>query len=125
LTEHPALSATDAKGVTQFLMTLRPFDERIAAQTYQPGEIALRMGQMNFGKFKGCNGCHRDAPAEGGVSGPELYSAWNRLQPAFMTSFIADPLAWDPYTIMPRSGINESEVHKLVNYLKALQETQP
>lgn len=124
-TEHPVLGADDAKSVTQFLMTLRPFDERIAAQTYQPGAIALRMGQMNFGKFKGCNGCHRDTPADGGVSGPELYTAWKRLQPAFMASLIADPLAWDPHTIMPSAGLNDNEVHKLVNYLKALQEQQP
>lgn len=125
LDEHPTLGAADAAGVAQFLMTLRPFDALIEAQTYRAGEISLRMGQMNFGKFKGCNGCHRDAPTEGGVSGPELYTAWQRLQPAFMASFIADPVAWDPHTIMPRAGLNETEVGKLVNYFKALRQTQP
>lgn len=125
LEDHPALSAADAASVTQYLMTLRPFDELINAQSYEPGEISLRMGQMNFGKFKGCNGCHRDAPTEGGVSGPELYTAWQRLQPGFMASFIANPVAWDPHTIMPRAGLNDAEVAKLINYFKALSEAQP
>ncbi len=125
LGEHPALNAADAAEITRRLMQLRPYAKRIAAQAYEPDEIALRMGQMNFGKFKGCNGCHRDAPDQGGVSGPQLYGAWERLQPAFIVSFIADPVAWDPLTIMPRAGLNEAEVYKLANYLKALQEAQP
>lgn len=125
LSEHPALSAGDAAAVTQWLMQLRPFDERIAAQNYEPGQIAMRMGQMNFSKFKGCDACHRDSPERGGESGPELHTAWNRLQPAFIASYIADPLFWDPHTMMPRSGLVDAEVNKLADYLKALQETQP
>lgn len=125
LSEHPALSAADAAAVTQYLMQLRPFQERIAAQTYQPADVEMRMAQMNFGKFKGCDGCHRHSPDLGGQSGPELYTAWDRLQPAFISAYIADPVFWDPHTLMPRAGLNEKEVHKLVNYLKKVGETKP
>lgn len=125
LVAHPALDAGEAAAATSELMQLRPYDELLAAQAYQPGKIALRMGQMNFGKFKGCDGCHQDAPGRGGLSGPELYTAWQRLQPAFITSFIADPVSWDAHTIMPRADLKDSEVHKLADYLKALQENQP
>lgn len=125
LSEHAVLSAETAVTVAQWLMQLRPFDERLAAQSYQPGEVALRMGQMNFSKFKGCDACHRDSPQRGGESGPELHTAWERLQPAFLASYIADPVFWDPHTMMPRVGLNDVEVHKLADYLKALREAQP
>ncbi|MFO7277475.1 MAG: c-type cytochrome [Pseudomonadota bacterium] len=122
LPAHVALPADEAAAMADFLMQLRPFDDRLAAVRYQPGTISLRMGQMNFSKFKGCDGCHRDAPDVGGVSGPELHSAWKRLQPQFIASFIADPTAWDPNTLMPRMELNDAEVARLADYLKALQE---
>jgi mono/diheme cytochrome c family protein len=125
LPSHPKLGAAQAEAVADHLMQLRPYDERLAAQGYQPGPIALRLGQMNFAKFKGCDACHRDAAERGGVSGPELYTAWKRLQPAFLASFIADPVAWDPSTLMPKGELSEAEVAKLANYLKALAEAQP
>ncbi len=125
LSEHLALPAETAEAVTQWLMQLRPFDEQLAKQSYQPGQVALRMGQMNFSKFKGCDACHRDSPQRGGVSGPELHTAWDRLQPAFIASYIADPVFWDPHTMMPHAALNDGEVHKLADYLKALREAQP
>jgi cytochrome c2 len=103
-------------------MSLRPFDALVAAQAYEPGTIALRLGQMNFSKFKGCDSCHRDSPDVGGISGPELYTAWERLQPAFISAYISDPTAWDPHTMMPRGSLAPEEVYKLANYLKAVAE---
>jgi mono/diheme cytochrome c family protein len=122
LADHPALRADDAEAVAEHLMALRPFDDLLAAQGYEPGSVPLRLGQMNFSKFKGCDSCHQDAPDFGGFSGPELYTAWERLQPAFIASYIADPTAWDPNTMMPRGSLNAEEVHKLADYLKALAE---
>ncbi|HEX2825858.1 MAG TPA: hypothetical protein VHP37_05900 [Burkholderiales bacterium] len=125
LPKHPAIPAAQAGAVADHLMTLRPFDKLIQSEKYEPGTIAARMGQMNFGKFKGCDGCHRDAPDRGGVSGPELYTAWQRLQPAFISSYIADPVAWDPHTMMPKGDANAAAVHKLADYLKVIGEKQP
>lgn len=125
LVKHPAVPAAQAEAIADYLMTLKPFDALIKAETYQPGSIAERMGKMNFGKFKGCDGCHQDAPDSGGVSGPELYTAWKRLQPAFITSYIANPVAWDPHTMMPKGDANTDAVHKLANYLKVIGEKQP
>ena len=124
LIEHPKLDAAQAETVAGYLMTLQPFDALIAAQAYEPGTVALRMGQMNFSKFKGCDSCHQDTFDFGGVSGPELYTAWQRLQPAFISAYIADPTAFDPHTIMPQPGLNSDEVHKLADYLKAVAEAE-
>ena len=125
LVEHPALDANEARLVSEYLMTLRPHDDLIAAVTYQPGTIAQRMGELNFTKFNGCDACHQDAPGYGGFSGPELYTAWQRLQPAFIAAVIADPAAWDPNTLMPNAGLNEAAVGRLANYLKLIGEEQP
>ena len=80
------------------------------------------MGQMNFGKFKGCDACHQDAPGEGGLSGPELYTAWQRLQPAFIASYMGNPVAWDPHTLMPKGDLNAASVKKIADYLKVIGE---
>jgi len=125
LEDHPALSADDARQVTEYLMGLRPFDDVLTATTYEAGTIAARMGQLNFSKFNGCDSCHQDSATSGGLSGPELYTAWQRLQPKFIASFIADPVTWDPNTLMPKGNLNESAVERLSNYLKLIGEEQP
>lgn len=122
LPAHPALAAAQAEEAATHLMTLKPLENLIQAEKYQPGSIAERLGQMNFGKFKGCDGCHQDAPGRGGVSGPELYSAWQRLQPAFISSYTANPTAWDRRSMMPGGDLNAEAVHKLANYLKVIGE---
>lgn len=125
LPAHPVLATADAQQAADALMQLRAGDALAAADTWEPGTIALRMGQMNFGKFKGCDGCHQDEPGYGGASGPELYTAWQRLQPAFLASYIGNPVAWDPQTMMQHPQLSPTEVHRLANYLKAIAEEQP
>lgn len=120
LHRHEALSADDAETVAAELMALKPNAELIAAVNYAPASLVLRMGTLDFRKFKGCHACHQDAAGEGGFSGPELYTAWERLEPAFIASFVTDPKAWDGNTIMPRLEMNEAAVNKLVDYLRLI-----
>lgn len=118
LPEHISLSAADAELASAALMKLTPYTDKLDAVDYEVGNISWRMGNLNFGKFNGCDACHRDAPDYGGLSGPELYSAWDRLQPKFIASFITDPVAWDPHTLMPANDLNPAAVQKLSDYLK-------
>lgn len=120
LYQHEPLDADTAQAVADHLMGLRPYDALVAAAGYSEGNVALRMGTMDFRKFKGCNACHQDAPGEGGQSGPVLYDAWERLTPEYMMSFIKDPTAWDPNTIMPRLEMNDAAANKLVDYLRII-----
>lgn len=119
---HPALDAEDARDVAAALMGLRPHDRLLEQEDYEPGTVALRMGTMDFRRFKGCIACHQDRPGTGGVSGPELHSAWARLQPGYLVSYIRDPQAWDPLATMPDPELTESAVHRLVDYLHTLSE---
>lgn len=121
LPAHIALSESTAQTVADWLMTLRPYDDLIEAESdYTPGSVSPRLGAMDFVKFKGCGGCHRDTPEYGGLSGPELYTAWQRLQPGFIVSYIRDPQAWYPHSAMPNRNLNPEQIHKLANYLKTL-----
>lgn len=120
--EHPRLTAEKAKAVAAHLMTLTPNDDLIAAEDYTPGGISKRMGEMDFIKFKGCAACHKDTPKYGGVSGPELYTAWQRLQPEFIASYIRDPAVWEPRSLMPNKHLQTGAIHKLANYLKLVGE---
>lgn len=124
LSPHPALDEATAKRFAAWLMTLTPHDDLIAAESYEPGRISERMGAMDFVKFKGCGACHRDTPRYGGLSGPELYTAWQRLQPAFMVSYIRDPVAWEPASLMPVKHLKTPQIHKLVDYLRVIGEKE-
>lgn len=122
LPEHPAFQADEARRFATALMRLRPHDALVEAEDYTPGSVAMRMGTMDFRRFKGCIGCHRDREETGGVSGPELAGAWHRLQPEYLVSYIRDPRAWDPAATMPAPGLNDRAIHNLVNYLRVIAE---
>jgi mono/diheme cytochrome c family protein len=124
LQPHMALNAADAKAASDYLMTLVPFPELTPASGYKPGKVNKMLAEKDFRKFKGCAGCHRDEPDFGGVTGPELYTAMNRLQPDFVASYIANPKAWDPHTLMPVRDLNDPSIFKLMNYLNQIKEPQ-
>lgn len=123
LESHMAVDSETAAELSDWLMSLTPKDELLAESgDYQPGSVSPRMGAMDFVKFKGCGGCHRDTPEYGGLSGPELYTAWQRLQPQFIVSYIKNPRAWNENSAMPNRALNDGQIHKLADYLKTLTE---
>lgn len=122
LKEHVALSKEDAMEVATELMQLKPHDDLIAKEKIEPGTITKQAGEMVFDKFWGCMACHLIEPEYGGLSGPEMYTAAQRLQPEYMASFIRNPQAWQPKTWMPNKGVSEGNIQKLVHYLQALSQ---
>ena len=120
LANHVALSKADATAVAAELMKLKKHDDLIAKEKIEPGTITKSAGEMNFDKFWGCMACHLIEPEYGGLSGPELYTAGNRLQPEFMASFIRNPQAWEPKTWMPNKEVNDSSILKMVRYFEVL-----
>ena len=121
LTKHPAVAAAEAKLIADYLMTLTPNTALTEKEKdYKPGRVSARMGAMDFVKFKGCGGCHKDTPKYGGFSGPELFTAWQRLQPAFIVSYIRNPTAWEARSLMPNKHLNDGAIHKLADYLRTI-----
>lgn len=122
LNDHPALDAATAQRFAEWLMALTSKAELIKAESYTPGRVSKRMGAMNFTKFKGCGACHQDAADKGGLSGPELYTAWQRLQPGFIASYIRNPVAWEPVSLMPVKHLQTKQIDQIVDYLHVLSE---
>ncbi|MGO9039006.1 MAG: c-type cytochrome [Steroidobacteraceae bacterium] len=124
LEPHLALSAADADAATQALMRLKAHDDLIAAEKIEPGSTSKSMGEMAFDKFLGCMACHEIEPGYGGLSGSELYTAGQRLQPEFIASYIRSPQAWDPKIWMPNKRVSDPNIQKLVHYLSELSKEQ-
>lgn len=122
LVAHPALDASEAEAVTAALMALKGKAELIAAGAYVPGAISRSSGEMLFDKFKGCLACHEIEPGYGGLSGPEVYTAAQRLQEDWLASYLRDPHAWDPRIFMPNKHINETDARKFIDYFRLLSE---
>lgn len=120
LVTHPPLSSEDATKVTEVLMRLKQNQALVTAGDYKPGRISMTMGDMMFDKFKGCLACHQIEPGYGGISGSEMYTAGNRLQEDYLISFMRNPQAWEPKIIMPNKHLKETDLQKLVHYLRAL-----
>lgn len=117
---HPALNEEDAERAAESLAAKTPNADLIAAEAFEPVRISKRIGEMDFVKFKGCAACHKDTPKYGGVSGPELYTAWRRLQPEYITSYIRNPAAWEPRSLMPNLHLQTGAINKLASYLKLI-----
>ncbi len=120
LVRHPQLSAEEAAQVTEALMALKQNQNFVKAGDYKSGSISMTLGEMMFDKFKGCLACHQIEPGYGGLSGPEVYTAAKRLQEDYLISFMRDPQAWEPKSVMPNKHLKESDLQKLVHYLRAL-----
>jgi len=120
LADHVSLAGADAVAIVAELMKLRPHDDLIAKEKIEPGSIIKQMGEMSFDKFWGCMACHRIESDYGGLSGPEVYTAGQRLQPEFIASFIRNPQAWEPRTWMPNKGVSEGGIQKMVQYIELL-----
>lgn len=118
---HPELSKEEAKAVAESLMGFKAKSLLINQGEYKPGKIPLMMGELLFDKFRGCLACHQIEPGYGGLSGPEVYTAADRLQDDYLLSFMRDPQAWNPKTLMPDKHLKESDLQKLVHYLHALK----
>ncbi len=120
LIKHPRLSSEQSAQVVELLMTQKQNQKLVNAGEYKPGTIPMMMGEMMFDKFKGCLACHQIEPSFGGVSGSEMYTAANRLQEDYLISFMRNPQAWEPKSIMPNKNLKDSDLQKLVHYLRAL-----
>src|SRR3990170_1572054 len=116
--DHPKLSGKEADDVTDYLMTLTSKD-------VVTGTIKAKndlMGKMVFEKKQGCYGCHlskRGAKVAGGVTGPSLVDAGQRLQGDWIYTYLSKPQAVIPVKRMPTySGVlTDAELKGLAAYV--------
>ena len=118
---HPALSATDAAAAADALMALGG-EGLVEAGGFKNEPLNASMASLLFNKLRGCASCHSAKPGVGGVSGPDLSAAGERLQPDFIAAYLRDPQKFDPHVWMPRLYLNEGDIQKLTGYLSSLKQ---
>lgn len=109
---HVSLSNYEAQQVANYLMSLKkePNQHPIAREA---SEIP---GKLLFEKVFGCASCHQAEPGQGGQSGPELYTAAQRLNKEWVRQFIADPQYWGS-GLMMKFNVGAPQLEAMVDYL--------
>jgi len=117
--QHPAVDAATAAKLADELLTLKA-DGLVAEGAFKPEGVNLTMGQMSFGKLRGCVACHQDKAGQGGLSGPALIDAGQRLQPDYVLAYMKDPQQFDRYVWMPRVALSDADLQRLTGYVVSL-----
>jgi len=110
-----------AEAVTEYLMTLD--DPSMKSGVIQAGKkFSKRKALRLFRKQLPCIGCHTvrwGKRVMGGVSGPNLADAGNRLNPDWVYARIENPQHWDPKTWMPRALDPFYQLHEVAGQARS------
>ena len=112
LPTHPALSQAQAKSVVNYFSQ---FKKDPSPYPWDTAGVAIR-AQVHFDKILGCGSCHQARPGQGGLSGPELYTAFDRLDRKWTASFIAEPNYWTAVA-MPKVSVQGNQLAAISDYL--------
>jgi mono/diheme cytochrome c family protein len=97
---HAALSEADAAQVSEFLMSLT--SDAVEVGVIKPKSHPK--GKLIFKKKMPCAGCHQYEDRKkvlGGLSGPSLVGAGERLNPDWIYAYLANPKVFKPVRMMP------------------------
>lgn len=124
LTPHVKLGQADAEAVADALMALSGPADLVSKGAFKGDKVSMSMGAMFFNKLRGCAACHQAKPGTGGSSGPELYTAGERLQADYIYSYIKNPQAIDPHIWMPTLNLAEPDLQRLTGYILQLSASE-
>ncbi len=121
----PNFYFTDAEldALVAYLMTLKDAGINSSVLTgWDPTDSAeIEKGEFLFIEQYACDGCHkRSADGEGGVVGPELSYALERIRPEWLFYWIKNPQAIRPDSPMPNFNIPDDEIRSLLAYLYSI-----
>ncbi|WP_296895322.1 c-type cytochrome [Thiobacillus sp.] len=124
MASHMKLSKADAEAAAEALMALTGPADLVSKGAFKGEKVSMSMGAMFFNKLRGCAACHQAKPGTGGSSGPELYTAGERLQPDYIYSYIKNPQAIDPHIWMPTLNLAEPDLQRLTGYILQLSASE-
>ena len=119
---HVKLSAADAAAVADALMALGPDLALVQKGAFKQEAANAAMATLLFNKLRGCSSCHAAKPESGPHSGPELFSAGDRLQGDYVVEYIRNPQKFDPHIWMPKLELTDADIQKLTGYLMTLKQ---
>ncbi len=123
---HPALNAKVADAVANVLLTLKL---QPAGKSIEFGEPLTRgkkvRAKILFERNFSCSACHKGInlarKPHGGVSGPSLFNAGNRLQQQWIFDWLKSPEKYRKKGRMPRFQLDDETAIKLVKYIMTLK----
>jgi mono/diheme cytochrome c family protein len=116
------LSDEETGALTEYLMALKE-DRFSAIANLDQSEKAVSEGEVLFSDIYGCDGCHkRQNKGEGGIVGPNLSTAKNRLKPEWIYAWLKNPQSIRPDSPMPNFGLPEQDIRYLTAYILSLGE---
>jgi mono/diheme cytochrome c family protein len=117
------LGAEEAEAVTDHLMTLT--DPAMKTGIVDPTQKHSKHKAYNlFSKRMPCIGCHRitfGKRERGGISGPDLTNAGERLNPDWIYARIENPQYWDAKTWMPKLEMSHKKRQLLTQFLASMK----
>jgi cbb3-type cytochrome oxidase cytochrome c subunit len=124
--KHPVLSKKDAGQITQELMAITPFDLPEAIDNLEP----LTKGQKakikyQFERTFSCISCHQSlnlaGKVRGGISGPSLVNAGNRLQARWVANWLKNPNMFLNKSRMPVYKMDDQDRLQLSQFIMTLK----
>jgi cbb3-type cytochrome oxidase cytochrome c subunit len=126
LASHPSFSEQEAAALAESLMDLKG-----AGQTLEPfSKDTLSKGQRAKIKYQlertfGCISCHQNlnlaGKVRGGISGPSLVNAGNRLQAAWVATWLKTPEIYMSKSRMPRYKMDTATQNLFVQFIMTLK----
>jgi cbb3-type cytochrome oxidase cytochrome c subunit len=105
------LDPESSSAVADHLMNLK--DDTMKTGIVDPtNKFSMSKARLLFTKQLPCSGCHQVRFGQrviGGVSGPLLTEAGQRLNPDWIYARIENPQYWDPKTWMPKIGMSHEK----------------
>lgn len=122
LTKHQAVSENEANQLANFLIQLNLKESTKGMIDNIPLSKGKRAkSKIKFERTYGCKACHQAInlarKPQGGISGPSLINAGNRLQGDWIYDKLKNPRKYEPQSRMPIFKIPEEDFISLTKYV--------
>ena len=126
LSQHPSFSKAEAANLAQDLMDLKISPQKKESIILEPLSKGLRVKtKYEFERTFGCISCHQSlnlaGKVRGGISGPSLVNAGNRLQADWIANWLITPEIYLQKGRMPRYKMDSSTQIRFTRFLMALK----
>lgn len=115
----------EVSALVDYLMSLKDegIDESVLMGWDASDTALIEEGQFLFEEEFACDGCHKRSPdGDGGVVGPELSYAIERIRIEWIFYWIKNPQAINPSTPMPNFRMSDEQIRAVLAYLSSLNE---
>lgn len=119
---HPGVSQKEAETLAGFLMTRKLANLEPLSLDLKPlGKVERVKAKMLFERDRSCIACHESynlaGQPRGGISGPSLLNAGNRLQAEWVYRWLKNPKTFAEKSRMPVYDLDSSELLLMTRYV--------